>query len=89
MKRSKYACDLCGEPNQYDPGLFRGGKKLAGIDVNPVMGLQEVAPEDAERHLCWRCISAIQANFFVRCGAGYGGDSLPCSGGPNCDADHK
>jgi hypothetical protein len=74
MIERKYKCDLCGDPEE--------PRKLVGLYWDG-MGIVERDPVTVETHICFYCLSSLQ-NFEKRCGKGF-----KCSGGPNCDFDHK
>lgn len=75
-----FRCDLCRatirDPHNDAIGLHFTTDRKWLVEV-PAM-------PDCERHLCIKCLSALQ-KFESVCGGGISG----CTGGPTCGSDHK
>lgn len=80
IKRT-YFCNLCAENVPLDP---IAGRVLVGLYWEANSKLVERAPRDVEHHICNKCLSALQ-KFKPICGDGMRG----CTGGPDCQSDHK
>jgi len=79
----QYSCDLCRERAVLDP-VF-GGDYLIGLHWEANTRLVEASDwRQVERHICPKCLTALQA-FTPVCGGGMRG----CKGGPQCQSDHK
>ena len=76
MIKRQYFCDLCGSGVEMDGCLGirweRGGTNLI-----------EVPSYESEHHICFPCVSGIQA-LAITCGQGF-----KCRGGTKCTSDHK
>lgn len=81
--KHEYACDLCKDVYRQ---LLGGSVKLIGLywAGNESILTEKKEWRDAERHICVRCLSALQS-FARACGQGF----RDCSGGPQCSSDHK
>lgn len=78
-----YSCDLC---RMTFPSHELGGSssRLIGIYFEPWPdSIIEKPITEVERHICVKCLCALQA-MPKRCGHGY-----ECDGGPKCSSDHK
>ena len=74
MIERNYNCDLCREYHDTNElvGIMWGGR-----------GIEETPAHQTEHHLCFACLSGLQA-LPPRCGEGY-----KRKGGPKCTSDHK
>ena len=70
-----FHCDLCRDQHEL--------RDLIGLRWTGNHEFVETAPRDVEHHLCFSCLSGLQA-LPQRCSEGFN-----CPGGPKCDGDHK
>ena len=76
-----YSCNLCGD--KYAPTMMEP-PRIIGLKWGN-NGWSEADPDDAETHICCKCLVGLQMNVAKHCGAGF----KDCPSGLRCGSDHK
>jgi hypothetical protein len=77
----RYSCNLCRDA--IDPNGNVNGIGIYWTTWARGQGWIKKDLRDTENHLCFRCLSSIQA-IVLHCAHGVEG----CKGGPSCSSDH-
>lgn len=77
--KKQYRCDVCNDEIETRTTPIIGIKFVSGG------GLTEISPEQAQTHICPKCLSSLQTEIPLYCGAGVRG----CNGGRKCGSSHK